>query len=60
MIDIAVIAASIAPVAPRQCPWNGFVEEMLIFFAWSSPNTRLNAFVSMESLRWVEVPCALM
>ena len=55
-----MIAASIAPVAPRQWPWQGLVEEMEIFFAPSSPKTVLNALVSIWSLRWVEVPWALM
>jgi len=36
-----------------------FVDEMLMLFA-CSPNTSLNAFVSMTSFRCVDVPCALM
>ena len=36
-----------------------FVEEMLICRA-CSPNTSLNAFVSMTSFMRVDVPCALM
>ena len=52
-------AASRAPVAPRRCPVMDFVEEMLICRA-CSPNTSLNAFVSMASFMRVDVPCALM
>ena len=59
LIASAQNAASSAPVAPSRWPVMDFVDEMLMSFA-PSPNTSLNAFVSITSFRWVDVPCALM
>jgi hypothetical protein len=47
-----------APAAPSMCPTIDFGAEIASLRAWSSPNARLMARVSVTSLSGVEVPWA--
>ena len=50
--------ASIAPAAPRRCPVEDFVDDIVTPPTWL-PNSRVTAPSSISSPIGVEVPCAL-